>query len=72
MGDDECLDAEKRFSQLLSYLDDDLQGLDLLVRGPRLHQGLIQLLDAVGIILLGEVQKLPLGTLRTCAHPQVG
>lgn len=49
----------------MDYLDDDLQGFDLLIGGPGLLQGLIQLLDAVCIILLGEVQQLSLGTLNT-------
>lgn len=60
---DECF-------QLLDYLDDDLQGFDLLIRGPGLLQGLVQLLDAVGVILLGEVQQLSLGTLHTHTHTQ--
>lgn len=47
------------------YLDDNLQSFDLLVGGPGLFQGLVQLLDAVGIILLGKVQQLSLGTLST-------
>lgn len=54
----------KRYCQLISYLDDYLQGFDLLVRGPGLLQGLVQLLDTVGVVLLGEVEKLPLGTLQ--------
>lgn len=54
---------------LCFYLDDDLQGFDLLVRGPGLLQGLVELLDAVGIILLREVQQLPLGTLRSKQTP---
>lgn len=54
--------------QLTSYLDDDLQGSDLLVRGPGLLQGLVQLLDTVGVVLLGEVEKLPLGTLHRLAR----
>lgn len=53
------------FSKPLDYLDDDLQGFDLLVRGPGLLQGLVQLLNAVGVILLGEVQQLSLGALNT-------
>lgn len=53
------------FSNPLDYLDDDLQGFDLLVRGPGLLQGLVQLLNAVGVILLGEVQQLSLGALNT-------
>ncbi len=56
------------YFQLLDYLDDDLQGFDLLVRRPGLLQGLVQLLDAVGVILLGEVQQLSLGTLHTHTH----
>lgn len=49
----------------MDYLDDDLQGSDLLVRGPGLLQGLVELLNAVGVILLGEVQQLSLGALHT-------
>ena len=58
------------FPPLWIYLDDNLQGFDLLVGGPRLLQGLVQLFDAVGIILLGQVQQLSLGTLST--HRQRG
>lgn len=48
---------------MLGYLNDDLQGFDLLVSGPGLLQGLVQLLDAVGIVLLGEIKHLSLRTL---------
>lgn len=58
--------------QLPCYLDDDLQGFNLLVGGPGLLQRLVQLLDAVGVILLGEVEQLSLGTLHTHTNTQVG
>lgn len=57
-------DFERVFG-LQGYLNDDLQGFDLLVSGPGLLQGLVQLLDAVGVVLLGEVKQLSLRTLHT-------
>lgn len=47
------------------YLDDDLQGFDFLVSCPGFLQRLVQLLNAVSIILLGEVEQLSLGTLHS-------
>lgn len=44
-------------------LDNNLQSLHFLVRGPGILQGLVELLYAVHIILLGQVQQLPLGSL---------
>lgn len=61
---------KERVFGLQGYLYDDLQGFDLLVRGPGLLQGLVQLLDAVGVVLLGEVKQLSMRTLHTQkVHP---
>lgn len=45
-------------------LDDDFQSLHFLVRGPGVLQRLVELLDAVHVILLSQVQQLLLGALR--------
>lgn len=45
-------------------LDDDLQGLHFLVRGPGVLQGLVELLYAVHVVLLSQVQQLLLGPLQ--------
>lgn len=49
----------------MSYLDDNLQGFDFLIGGPGFFQGLVQFLNAVGVILLGQIQQLSLGALNT-------
>lgn len=48
-----------------SDLDDDFQGFDFLVCSPGLLQRLVELFNAVHIVLLGQVQQLPLWALST-------
>lgn len=48
-----------------SDLDDDFQGFDFLVWTPCLLQRLVELFNAVHIVLLGQVQQLPLWALST-------
>lgn len=57
------LERCERFPLLQDYLNDNFQGFDFLVCRPGLLQGLVQLFNAVGVILLREVKQLSLGTL---------
>lgn len=49
--------------QPLADLNDDFERFDFLVGSPSFFQGLIKFLDPVSVVLLGKVQKLPVGAL---------